>query len=151
MSGYQNERKAIETYFTTQWGDATPVGPDGQSFEPIADSVRLTINSGAVFQGSIGRMANRKDHVGTLVISIYTEGNLGSSAWRPYADTIIDFLTEKTLTDAGIIATTTAGAFLRFSPPQIAPNEHPYISASFKSAPFHITNITAPFIRYSYG
>lgn len=144
---YSQERKAIETYFQAQWGATTTIGLDGHKFTPVADSVRLTINSGARLQGSIGRTANRIDHIGTLVVSIYTDGKEGSEAWRGYAETIIGFLHEKTLDDAGAIITTTADAFLRFSP---AGGQHPYISASFKDAPLHITNITAPFARYEY-
>ncbi|APX88646.1 hypothetical protein BV394_01960 [Brevirhabdus pacifica] len=148
---YANERKAIETYFIAQWAGATTVIPDGQTGEPTPDSVRLTINSGAVLQGSIGRTSNRHDHIGTLVVGIYTDGALGSAAWRAYADTIIGFLTEVTLNSSGAVISTTAEAFLRFSPPEMGEGRHPYISASFKDAPFHVTNITAPFVRYSYS
>lgn len=148
---YALERQAIEAYFAALWGATTPIGYDGQTFAPVADSVRLTINSGAVLQGSVGRVANQRLHVGTLVVAIYTDGAKGSVAWRGYAQTIIAGLTDKRLQSSGALATTAANVFLRFSPPQLAPNEHPYISASFKSAPFHITNVTAPFVRYSYG
>ena len=146
---YSDERKAIEAYFKTQWGQKTPIGFDGQEFTPHADSVRLTINSGARLQGSIGRAANRIDHVGTLIVSIYTDGKKGSEAWRCYTDPIIAFLHEKKLDRKGKIITATADAFLRFSPPGSA-DQHPYVSASFKDAPLHITNITAPFHRYEY-
>lgn len=146
---YQLERKAIEAFFIAQWAGATPLGMDGQTFKPVNNSLRLTINSGAVLQGSIGRTANRKDHIGTLIATIYTDGDLGSSAWRGYAETIINFLTEATIDNAGAAITATEDAFVRFSPPQMGEGRHPYISASFKDAPFHITNITAPFVRYS--
>jgi hypothetical protein len=151
MNGYQNERKAIETYFNAQWAATTPIGFDGQTFTPEADSVQLTIQSGAVLQGSIGRTANRKDHMGNLTVSIYTDGDKGSSAWRGYAETIIGFLMDKTLDDAGAVIATTADAFLRFSPPTQTGIMHPYVSASFKAAPFTQTNIIAPFKRYSFS
>lgn len=146
---YDNERRAIEAYFTAQWGVTTPIGYDGQTFTPEADNVLLTIHSGAVLQGSIGRDANRKDHMGNLTVSIYTDGDKGSVAWRPYAETIIGFLMDKTLDNAGAVITDPADAFLRFSPPTRAGFQHPYISASFKTAPFTQTNIIAPFVRYS--
>lgn len=148
---YDLERKAIEAYFLSQWGATTYIRVDGQTFTPRADSVQLTIHSGAVLQGSIGRINNRKDHMGNLTVSIYTDGDKGSSAWRGYAETIINFLMEKTLDDAGAVITTTADAFLRFSPPTQSGIMHPYISASFKAAPFTQTNIIAPYSRYSFS
>lgn len=144
----QQERAAIETYFAAQWAAATPLGMDAHPFTPINNSVRLTINSGATVQGSIGRTANVIENIGTLTATIYTEGGKGSAAWRGYAETIIGFLHEKSLTTAGIIATTTAGVFVRFSPPQLGDNRHPYIGASFADPPFHIVNVIAPFVRY---
>lgn len=147
---YQLERSAIEAYFAAQWS-VTPIGMDSHVFEPSANSIRLTIASGAVLQGSVGRTQNQKLHVGTLTVSIFTEGGNGSAAWRGYAETLINLLREKRLTTAGVIATTTASVFLRFSPPQLAPGEHPYVAASFPAAPFHQTNIIAPFVRYSYS
>lgn len=145
---YQQERSAIERYFITQWAGATEIGLDGHPFEPEIDSVRLTIASGAVLQGSIGRTANRKDHMGTLTVQIFTDGAKGSGAWRGYAETIITMLEEVTLTTAGVPTTTTAGAFVRFSPPTGTGILHPYIAASFTDAPFTVTNVIAPFVRY---
>nr|WP_309504285.1 hypothetical protein [uncultured Roseovarius sp.] len=142
---YDQERKAIESYFKSNWS-ATSIGYDGHPFTPEINTIRLTINSGARLQGSIGRMANRIDNVGTLVVSIYTEGGRGSSGWRGYAETLITLLHGKTLDTSGVPITATADAFLRFSPN----DQHPYISASFPDAPFLITNITAPFVRYEY-
>lgn len=148
---YQTERSAIETYFGTQWDGATPVGYDGHLFTPEADSVALTIQSGAVLQGSMGRSSNRLDHIGLLIVAIYTEGGKGSAAWRGYAETIMGFLRDVTLDEDGAAITATADAFLRFSPPEIGEsNRHPYISASFAAPPFHIANVAAPFVRYSF-
>jgi len=149
---YDHERSSIETYFAAKWGLKTPLYFDGQGSEPVINSVRLTINSGARLQGSIGRQKNRIDHIGTLVVSIYTDGEKGSAGWRPLADQVIGYLHEVTLDVNGSPITATADAFLRFSP--VGPNgraqQHPYISASFKDMPFHITNVTAPFARYEY-
>lgn len=147
----QKERQAIEAYFIGQWAAATPVIPDGQIGEPVADSVRLTIQSGARLQGTIGRSQNVIWNMGMLTATIYTSGDAGSAAWRGYAETIIGFLHGVTLDDAGTPITAVADAFLRFSP--VGPNgreeQHPYLAASFKDAPFHITNVIAPFARYS--
>ena len=149
---YQSEREASEAFFATQWASRTPFGYDGHNFTPQADSVRLTIQSGAVLQGSIGRVANRIDHVGVLIATIFTEGGKGSAAWRGHADVMMGFLRDATIDSGGDLITTTADAFVRFSPPEIpSQNRHPYVSASFAEAPFHVTNITAPFVRYSLG
>ena len=149
---YDTERQAIEAYFLAQWGNTTPLGLDGHPFTPVENSVQLTINSGARLQGSIGRVKNRIDHVGTLIVSIYTEGDKGSVAWRGYAETIIGFLHEATLDRSGAIITSSADAFVRFSPVGVSggAQQHPYISASFKDMPFHRTNVTAPFVRYEF-
>jgi len=145
---YQTERAAIEAYFTAQWGATTPWGRDGQKFEPVFNSVRMAITSGAVMQGSIGRVANRIDHLGLVTFQVFTEGGKGSAAWRSYAETIAGMFFEKTLDDDGVAITTTADAFLRFSPPEMNDNRHPYISADFADPPFQITNVICPFVRY---
>lgn len=145
---YATERRAIEAYFAANW--TGHIGFDAHQFEPAYGSVLLTIKSGAVLQGSIGRQANRIDHIGTLTISIFTEGGAGSDAWRQIADAAFGLLFETRLSDVGAIAATTAETFIRFSPPQLSPNEHPYIAASFVTAPFMQTNLVAPFVRYEY-
>ena len=148
---YQLERAAIETYFVAQWAGATPLGLDGHTFKPAANSVRLTIKSGAVLQGSIGRVSNRLDHIGLLTATIYTAGGVGSAAWRGYAETIIGFLREVTLANTGAVIASTSEAFVRFSPPDIGEtNRHPYIAADFAAPPFHVANVAAPFVRYSF-
>jgi len=146
---YELERASIERYFAAQWSAQTPVIWDGQGGEPSTNSVRLTIQSGAVLQGSIGRDQNRMDHVGMVTVTIYTTGGAGSNAWRGYAETITDIFHGVTLDTAGIPITQTADAFVRFSSPQLGDRRHPYIAASFADAPFHITNVIAPFVRYS--
>lgn len=154
---YALERAAIETYFAAQWGAITPVGWDGQAFEPPLDgngdplpAVRLTITSGATRQGSIGRLANRIDHLGLLTITIFTAGGAGSAAWRSRAETIMGLFFGKTLDQTGALITATSQAFIRFSPPELGDNRHPYVAADFADPPFHLTNVIAPFTRYAY-
>ena len=141
---YQTERSAIETYIKANWTGAA--GFDAQAFTPAVGSLLVTINSGSVLQGSIGRTANVIEHIGTLVLTYYSDGGKGSAAWRTVADTLTDLLFEKSLTAAGIVAG--SDVFIRFSPPQLGDARHPYISASYAAAPFQITNLTAPFVRY---
>ncbi|MEB3419904.1 phage tail terminator-like protein [Salipiger marinus] len=147
---YQLERAAIEAYFRAQWGSTTPIGFDGHTFTPVNNSVRLTITSGATRQGSIGRTANRIDHLGLATLQIITEGGKGSAAWRGYAETIMGLFFEKTLTSTGAVITSGADAFVRFSPPELGENRHPYIAADFPDPPFHLTNVIAPFVRYAF-
>lgn len=147
---YQTEREAIETYFITQWAGATPLGLDGHPFEPVEDSVQIFVQDGQVMQGSIGRMADRVDYIGTLTASIYTGGDSGSAAWRGYAETIVGFLHNVTIDSAGVVIGATADAFVRFSPPGLAAPQHPYIQSSTKNPPFTRTNVVAPFVRYAY-
>lgn len=145
---YQLERAALEIYTRAIWPGV--LGFDGQTFTPVNDSVMMTIQSGAVLQGSTGRTLNQKLHIGTLTLAIYTDGAKGSAAWRGYAETLINGLREKRLASTGLLAGAN-DVFIRFSAPQLSPNEHPYVGASFKDAPFMITNIIAPFVRYSYS
>jgi len=146
---YDQERFAIESYVAANW-TATPVGYDGQSFTPVSNSIRLTITSGATRQGSIGRTLNRIDHIGMATFQIITDGGKGSAEWRGYAETLMDLFFEKTLSSAGVPITSHADAFLRFSPPEMGDNRHPYIAADFPDPPFHLTNVIAPFTRYAY-
>jgi len=127
---------------------ATPIGFDGQVFEPTVNSIRLTISNGATLQGSIGRIGNRIHHMGILVVSIYTDGAAGSAAWRGYVETLTNLLFDKQLTTTGATSTTINDIFVRFSPDLLGAARHPYVSASYKQTPFHVTNLTAPFVRY---
>lgn len=162
--GYQRERIAIESFlrerwieFDEGWTGQTHLVMDGQAFplvdasgDPIFNRIRVTIRSGAVLQGSIGRVRNQKLHLGTVTCSIYTEGGKGSHQWRWYAEKLHDMFHETTIDNGGAPITATADAFVRFSPPDLAPNEHPYIAADFDDPPYHITNFIAPFVRFSY-
>jgi hypothetical protein len=143
----QLERQAIEAYMRANW-TATPLGLDGHAFTPVNNSVLLTIKSGAAMQGSIGRTDNVIHNIGVLTCTIYTEGGKGSAKWRGYAEALQGLLQGVSLTSAGVVDTT-GNVFVRFSPPQLSPNEHPYIGADFADPPFHITNLIAPYVRYS--
>ena len=140
---YALERSAITNYFMAQWAGATPVGLDGQKFTPVYNSVRLTIQSGRAMQGSVGKSPNSILYLGMATVTIYTEGGLGSAAWRGYAETIQTMLFEKTIDSAGVLITTMADSFVRFSPPQLSDGQHPYVAADFDDPPFHLTNIIA--------
>lgn len=148
---YDLERSAIEKRFRDGWADATPFGLDGQKMTPAENTVQLSIQSGSVEQYSIGRVANKVGHMGTLTVTIYTEGGAGSSAWRGYAETIMGIFHGVTVDQNGVPITTAADAFVKFSPtgPRGQNQMHPYVGASFPDAPFHVTNIIVPFVRFS--
>lgn len=141
-------RVAIETYLGANW-TATVIGYDGQPFAPVADSLRLTIMDGATRQGSIGRVTNSVYSVGTVTLSLFTDGTKGSIAWRAYADTLLGLFHNITLDAAGaVIASQSQTPLVRFSPPEMGQDSHPYIGANIKDPPFNMVNIIAPFVRY---
>jgi len=141
-------RAAIETYLNANW-TASPIGFDDQPFTPTAPSVQLTITDGARMQGSVGQVTNVVNNIGVATITIYTDAAQGSSEWRGYAQALIDLFHNKTLDAAGAVVTSGAQTpLVRFSPPELGDNAHPYIGATFKDAPFRRTNIVCPFVRY---
>lgn len=164
FGGYQRERIAIEAFlrerwieFSEGWADQTRLVMDGQAFplldaqgNPIFDRIRVTIKSGAVLQGSVGRIRNQHLHIGTLTCSVYTEGGSGSHRWRWYVEKLHDLFHEVSIDKGGAPVAATSDVLVRFSPPQLAPNHHPYVGADFDDPPYHITNFIAPFVRYSY-
>jgi len=141
---YATERRAIERYLLNKWAERTPVGFDGHTFEPVANSIRLSINNGQAFQGSIGGTTNRIDYTGVVQIQIFTDGGKGTNAWREYAEELDTLFHEKRINEKGAIATT--DEFIRFSPEQ----QHPYISGEVSDIPFHIATFVAPFVRYEF-
>lgn len=141
---YQTERSAIEAYLIAAWGGATPIIPDGQSGEAVANSISMTIQNGAVLQGSIGGAVNRFDYVGVLQIVIYTEAGKGSAAWRGYAETLKGIFLNKRITSAGALIATVDEEFVRFSPG----GQHPYIAGTQTEAGMMMTTLNVPFTRF---
>lgn len=145
---YDTGRAAIEAYFISQW-TATPFGLDGHPFEPSAGSVRLSITEGQTLQGSIGRTSNVINHVGVLTVQIYAQGGVGSSAWRGHAETLMGLFFAKALDADGVEVTDPAQTTLvRFSPPELGDNRHPYIGTVLQEAPYVVVSVLCPFIRY---
>lgn len=150
---YELERSAIETYVRSFWNDRTPLGMDGHVFKPAANTCRLHIVSGRVFQGSIGRIRNRKDHVGVVMFSIYTAGGAGSNAWRSLADAAMEMFHEVTIDQYGEVSRDPSVSFVRWSPPGSGNEEgqHPYIGVMETEEPLYKVNVNAPFVRYSFS
>lgn len=144
----QTERIAIETYFFANW-TATPYGLDGQPFTPAINTVQMFIADGAVMQASIGRTLNTYNNLGLVTFVVYTDGALGSSAWRGYAETLINLFLGKTLDATGALVTGSGQTpLVRFSPPELGDNRQPYIGPVTLEAPLRRTNVIVPFVRY---
>lgn len=141
---YNLERSAIERFIDAQWLGKTPILYDGHDQDPVADCIRLTINTGETLQGSIGRAANRIEHIGLLQVQIIVDGGNGSADWRAYAEDLETILFNARLKSDGLPATTEE--FIRFSPN----NQHPYVSGVVSDIPFTIATLNAPFVRYAY-
>ena len=141
---YQLERSAIERFVDAEWGDRTPIHFDGHTQDIVGDCIRLTIQPAEVLQASIGRTANRIDHVGLLQIQIIVAGGEGSSGWRKYAEELETILFNARIKSDGLPATT--NEFIRFSPN----HQHPYLSGVISDIPYIIATLNAPFVRYAY-
>ena len=94
---YADVRATIEQRFHDQWLTGspaalrTPVGWDGQAFEPPTgeSSVRLSIREGEAFNASMGSPgSNIVRYPGVVMIQIFTPGGQGSKAARELADLI---------------------------------------------------------------
>lgn len=141
---FETERQAIEAYFAANWG-ATDIGYDGHAFEPAADSIRLTIQSGEAFQRSFAKPGtNRVEHVGLLQVNIFVDGGAGSQAWRGYAETLEGLLRNKKLAADGTVAATSSDVLLVFS----TRGQVPYVAGVQHDQPFTIATLNAPFSRY---
>ena len=116
----------------------------------MAPFVRLTIQNGRVNQGSIGAYPlNLLHNIGAVMFSIWTAGGTGSAEANGYAETILSLFRYKTLDSAGAVVTSQAqAALIRFSPPELGFNGHPYISGRSDDPPHLMTTVTAPFVRY---
>lgn len=141
---YDAERAAIEGWFASQWGSLTPIGFDGHFFKPVANSVRLTIQSGDVRQASFGNPgSNKARHVGIVQVEIYVQGGQGSNQWRGYAETIQDIFLNKSLAANGTEATTSADVLVTFG----RDGQLPYIASKLEEAPLYRVTVNAPFWR----
>lgn len=149
-TGYERERIAIETFIAGNWPrQHWTLGLGDEPFTPRDYSAQITIVPARAVQGTIGRVSNRIDHPGNVVISMFTPAAMGSSEWRAVADLVIGLVREKTIDAEGKPITAASVPFVRFSPP-FGEILHPYVSASFRQASFLRCNITAPFVRYDF-
>lgn len=125
-------RQTIETRLSQQWVTGspstprTPIGFDGQAFEPVKNSIRLTILDGEGRNASIGAPgSNLVRHAGVIAIQVFTEGGKGTAASRAYEDQI-----------ATIFRNWTSGN-LRCGVP--------YIGGTVEEPPFMVRTVMIPF------
>jgi len=147
---YQLERDAIETYLDTAWQAAEPTVPIGlpdHDFTPVAESLQFNIKPGAVLQASTGQAgSNRIEHVGLVMVRIYSAGGKGEAAWRGHVDTLDGILSGARLDNAGAVETG-IGEFIRFSHRDL----YPYVVGSAPDGPLLVTTYFAPFVRFETG
>jgi hypothetical protein len=141
-------RAAIETFLNDRWTETT-IGMDGQPFTPVAPCIQLAITDGQRMQGSIGRVRNVINNIGIATVTIYTDAAQGSAEWRGYAQALLDLFHGVSLDRYGNPITNQAQRpLVRFSPPELGDNAHPYLGAQVTEAPFRTTAVVCPFVRY---
>ena len=142
-------RRAIIRYMKAQWVSAVPMGYPNRPFKVVAPSIRMTITTGARRQGSIGRVKNQIHQIGLLTFQVFTEGGMGTDEEDGLCDDLIDLFHGKVLDVDGVIVTTSSQTpVIRFSPPELGDDAHPYIASQTIGTPFMQTNLIAPFVRY---
>ena len=145
-------RQAIETYWKANWTATPTIGYGGLPSAVTTDCVRLTIRHGRALTRSLSRAGGTQNliaYICTLTAQIFTDGAAGDVVPNGYAETILGLFHSKTLDAAGALITSPAQVpLVRFSPPELAGSENPYIGAQIESPPYRQTNVIIPFIRY---
>ncbi len=106
-SDWADERAAIEGYFNTNWGTTTPIrwenipfiqpGTQNRTRQPW---VALFIREATAGKASIGATPLRRS-VGTIVVQIFTDLNIGTNLARDYASQVADLWRDVTITSVG--------------------------------------------------
>ena len=143
---YVQEREAIRAHFKRNWHFQSKWGFDDEAFTPAPNTVRLTIQSGDVRQGSVGRVTDRVEHIGVVEAQIYSARNSGSR-WRALADAVEAVFLRATINVDGEPIGAGDQPFVRFSPA----DQHPYImSVNRSDAKLTQVLLVAPFVRYEW-
>lgn len=87
---YAAVSNALRSRFNTQWASATPVVWDNVVTTPpeTGSWARFTIGFTAADRLSFGADTAAYRHYGSVIVSIFTELNIGDSAAMAYADTV---------------------------------------------------------------
>lgn len=143
--------RAIRLYVQANWSSPVPMGYPGHPFTVAAPSIRMTIQTGARNQGSIGRVQNQVHQIGNVHFQIFTEGGIGTDEADGLCDTLIDLFHGKVLdADGAVVTSQSQTPVVRFSPPELGQSKHPYIAARVEldDAPYLQTNLICPYVRY---
>ena len=86
--GYEAERQAIESRFTTQWASATNIAYDNVDYTPTPDQAFVTLRilpDGSV-QASLGDSPLFR-HPGIIIVGVFVSQGQGTKIARDFADT----------------------------------------------------------------
>lgn len=103
-SNWADERKAIESYFLTNWDDVTPVKieNDGLFIQPGTQNstrqpwVALFIRDAAGGRASIGTPSLHR-YIGTIIVQVFTDIGVGTDKGRQLAADVADLWRDVTL------------------------------------------------------
>lgn len=127
---YESERADIESLFATQWGNTTPVCYSNVAFNTagVSEWARLTIVAGTSQEQTVGT-PNQPfyRHQGLVVVSIFTQLDIGESRGRVLAQQVTDIFKSRHLNN------------IRF--------RSPYLTNIGPSGSYHQFNVNAPFVR----
>lgn len=94
---FENERNFIETRFKTEWANGSNLAVDYENtpFDtPVATSwVRLNILNGSSEYRSMGC---KKNHLGVIIVQIFTPSGTGAGQARDYADEVATIFDSQT-------------------------------------------------------
>lgn len=104
-SDWADERKAIESYFLTNWANATPCKTENDSsfIQPGTQNrvrvpwVGLYIRNAAGGRASIGTPSLHR-YIGTIFTQIFTDIGIGTETGRQLASNVADLWRDVTLT-----------------------------------------------------
>jgi hypothetical protein len=106
-SDWADERAAIEAYFNTNWGTTTPIKWENATFVTPGTQnrtrqpwVALFIREAVGSRASIGVTPLRR-FVGTIIVQIFTDLNIGTNLARDYASQVADLWRDVTITGVG--------------------------------------------------
>ena len=106
-SDWTDERAAIEAYFNTNWSTTTPIRFENSPFvQPGTQNrlrqpwVALYIREAVGGRASIGVRPLRR-FLGTIIVQIFTDLNIGTNLARDYASQVADLWRDVTITGVG--------------------------------------------------
>ena len=106
-SNWVDERQAIESYFSTNWGTTTPLKFENTPFIQPGTQNRTRQSWVALFiretmggRASIGTPSLHR-YVGTIIVQVFTDLNIGTKTARDLASQVADLWRDVTITGVG--------------------------------------------------